>query len=148
MGLSEFVREDVKVTDRRVTLKRRTLMGKKEEERKISSFGGLREQILEKEVPGSFKRHIYREQVLLHEEPLFNGLSIALIPDDGRAETAARELSEALNLPRILKDGIRSSWIIRKRRMSGKRIHPKTKSADLFPGSISVWSKTRTAISW
>jgi hypothetical protein len=105
MGLCEFVREEITVTDRRVTLVRRSLLGRREEERKISSFGGLKENILEKEVPGSLKRHIYREQVLLHEDSLFSGLSIALIPDNARAEEAARELSAALNLPRILMDG-------------------------------------------
>lgn len=105
MGASEFVREEFTVTDRRVTLVRRSLLGRREEERKITSFGGLKENILEKEVPGSLKRRIYREQVLIHEDPLFNGLSIALIPDSPRAEEAARELSAALNLPRILMDG-------------------------------------------
>ncbi|MDC7239809.1 MAG: hypothetical protein PQJ50_05550 [Spirochaetales bacterium] len=105
IGLSEFVRVDIRVTDRRVYLKRWSLFGKREEERKIGSFGGIKEQILQKEVPGSLKRHIYREQILLHQDPLFNGISIALIPDDGRADAAAKELSASLNLPRILEDG-------------------------------------------
>ena len=105
MGLSEFTSDSITIGSREVRITHKALWGRYTENRLISSFAGIYENILEKEVPGSLKRYIFREQVLVHEDKRFNEISIKLIPDDSKAYDEAKLLAKTLNLPRIIRDG-------------------------------------------
>jgi hypothetical protein len=104
MGLSEFTSDWITIGSREVRVIHKALWGRYNETRLISSFAGIDENILEREVPGSIKRHIYKEQVLIHEDKKFNELSIKLIPDDAKAHEESKLLAQVLNLPRIIRD--------------------------------------------
>jgi len=105
VGLSEFYKETVTVSSLEVRCVRRALRGGYDETRRTSSFAGIDENILERVNKGSLVRSIFKEQVLVHEENRFNGLSLKLIPDDEKALSASRALAAALGLPRIIHDG-------------------------------------------
>ncbi|MEA1910118.1 MAG: hypothetical protein U9N32_00395, partial [Spirochaetota bacterium] len=83
----------------------KALWGRYNETRLVSSFAGIDENILERKAPGSIKRHIFREQVLIHKDKKFNKLSIKLIPDNAEAYEEIKLLAQKLNLPRIIRDG-------------------------------------------